>query len=110
MQGIAIEIAQLYLVQGHYIRALEACKAFQRMKPNDKTGVGNELAFITLDAQDVCLQLISAYVEISRSCKLQTALNICQQVYDSWLSKTSKCDGAKNWIKLLSNVQHTSTR
>lgn len=84
-KAIAIDIAQLYLVQGHYIRAWEACSL-----PESTIFVqGNHLGRFTPEicqADSVCLAILSAYIGISRHGLLKTALQIADRVYDAWLA------------------------
>ena len=68
---IAIDIAQLYLAQGHSIRAAEACAFSQNSIFADEDA---------LDAESICLALVLAYVDIWTHCKMKTALLICQRV------------------------------
>jgi hypothetical protein len=103
LKTIAIETAQMYLVQGHYIRAVEACDfAHKTVFLNEDQ---NEPSPETLDADSICLELLSAYVAISRWCKVKSALRISQRVYEVWLSRKRKeinlCMGQKGTKSLL---------
>lgn len=84
-QKIAIETAQLYLVQGDYIRAAEECALAHKSIFSDEVE-RNEFSSEVFNADSVCLELISAYIDISRRCKLKSALYLSQRVYDVWLS------------------------
>jgi hypothetical protein len=86
---VAIEIAQLYLVQGHWIRAWEACSLpeVNIFKDGDPSaGFTTEIC----DPHSVCLALLSTYIGISRHGKLKTALRIAGRVYDAWLTPSRK--------------------
>ena len=67
--SVAIEIAQLYLVQGQYILAAQACEHVS-MVP------GGEDA--------VVMGLLQAFVGIGRYSKLKTALRMAQRIGDAW--------------------------
>jgi hypothetical protein len=85
VKTVAIEIAQLYLVQGHYIRASEACALAHKPTVSNDAEL-KESSPGAFDADHICLELLSAYIDISRRCKLKTALHISQRVYDAWLA------------------------
>ena len=84
-QKIAIETAQLYLVQGDYIRAAEECDLAHKSIFSDEVE-RNEFSSEVFNVDSVCLELVSAYIDISRRCKLKSALYLSQRVYDVWLS------------------------
>jgi hypothetical protein len=84
-QKIAIETAQLYLVQGDYIRAAEECALAYKSIFSDEVE-RNEFSSEVFNVDSVCLELVSAYIDISRRCKLKSALYLSQRVYDVWLS------------------------
>jgi hypothetical protein len=84
-QKIAIETAQLYLVQGDYIRAAEECALAHKSIFSDEVE-RNEFSSEVFNVDSVCLELVSAYIDISRRCKLKSALYLSQRVYDVWLS------------------------
>jgi hypothetical protein len=83
-QTIAIETAQLYLVQGDYIRAAEECALAHKSIFSDEVE-RNEFSSEVFNVDSVCLELVSAYIDISRRCKLKSALHLSQRVYDVWL-------------------------
>jgi hypothetical protein len=84
-QTIAIETAQLYLVQGDYIRAAEECALAHKSIFSDEVE-RNEFSSEVFNVDSVCLEFLSAYIDISRRCKLKSALLLSQRVYDVWLS------------------------
>jgi hypothetical protein len=84
-QTIAIENAQLYLVQGDYIRAAEECTLARKSIFSDEVE-RNKFSSEAFNVDSVCLELVSAYIDISRRCKLKSALHLSQRVYDVWLS------------------------
>lgn len=84
-KAVAIEAAQLYLVQGHYIKASDACHLVSC--PIFRNG--DPSADFTLeicDATSVTLALLTSYVGISRYGKLKTALQVADRIYDVWLT------------------------
>ena len=87
--AIAIEAAQLYLVQGHYVRAAEVSAFIPRLFPAPEEGKG-ETPCAAFAEDRVCLELIRAYIDISRHCKLNTAISIAERVYAIWLSPKGK--------------------
>lgn len=81
---VAIEIASLYLVQGHYIRAWQSCE----LPEFDIFLNGEPSAPLThriYDVDCVALALIKAYIGILRFSRLFTALKIAERVHDVWL-------------------------
>lgn len=84
VKAIAIEIAQLFLVQGHYTRAAQACiKAASPIFPENWKD--QELAAEVWDEDSVCLELLRAYIDISRLSKLRTAVSIATRIKNIWL-------------------------
>ncbi|KAH0557164.1 hypothetical protein GP486_005045 [Trichoglossum hirsutum] len=87
MKTVAIEAAQLYLVQGYYIRAARVCAdtarpLFGETPQDDDSSKSEEI----WDEDSVCLELIRAYTDISHRCKLKAAVSIASRVYDIWLT------------------------
>ena len=85
----SIEIAQLYLVQGHWIRAWEAC----RLSNSNIFKDGDPSAGFTpeiCDPHSVCLALLFSYIGICRYGMLRRALRIAGRVYDAWLAPNRK--------------------
>jgi len=66
--SIAIEIAQLYLVQGQFILAAQACEDVSTM-PGEEA---------------IVLELLQAFIGIGRYSKLKTALRIARRIGDAW--------------------------
>src|ERR1700728_323955 len=64
-QEIAIETAQLYLVQGDYIRAAEECTLSHKSIFSDEVD-RSEFSSEVFNIDSVCLELLSAYIDISR--------------------------------------------
>jgi hypothetical protein len=97
---VTIEVVQLYLVQGHYIRALAACeKARVPLLDQELEEYPSEV----LDEDSVCLELLHAYVNILRNSQLYTALRKAMLVGKLWLGEDSK------FCKLfLSQIPHTN--
>src|SRR5271155_2716068 len=86
---VTIEIAQLYLVQGHWIRAWEACNLSNLNIFKD----GDSSAGFTLeicDQHSVCLALLSTYIGICRHGMIKSALRIAGRVHDAWLAPNRK--------------------
>ena len=88
--AVAVEIASLYVTQGHYIRAWDACRLPKSCIFTDE----DEQSFTSEVCQvdSVCLALTSAYIGISRHGRIKTALRIAEQVHESWLSPHRKCE------------------
>jgi hypothetical protein len=103
-QTIAIEIAQLYLVQGDYIRAAEECTLAHKSIFSDEVE-RIEFSSEVFNVDSVCLELVSAYIDISRRCKLKSALHLSQRVYDVWLSPSM--DSNINVINSLPGEEQT---
>jgi hypothetical protein len=82
---IAIEAAQLYLVQGHYIRAVEVTASIPRLFVTADTCQGRVSGDI-FDEDSVCLELLRAYIDISRHCKLKSAVSIAKRIHAIWLA------------------------
>lgn len=97
---IAIESAQLYLVQGNYIRAAEACRLARKSIFLGDVGP-NDFSQEILDVDSACLELLSAYIDITRLCSLNNALSTSQRVYDVWLKPTGRCAGLERGMRSL---------
>ena len=81
----AIRIAQLYLSQGHYIRAWDACN----IPEAEIFENGESTAAFTKDICDLdstTLALVRAFVGISRFGRTKTALRVADRVYSVWLA------------------------
>ncbi|KAH6967561.1 CHAT domain-containing protein [Fusarium venenatum] len=82
MRGIAIEAAQLYLVQGQYKLANQIC--------NDASGSifdcldGNDQPPSSWNEEIAAFELMRAFILIVRYSKLTSALKITQRVGDAW--------------------------
>lgn len=86
---VALEIAQLYLVQGQYKLAAQACLAAALpLFPSDTKQ--DELANETWDEDCVALEMCRAYIEISHSGDLADALRVANIVHGTWLSPQRK--------------------
>ncbi|KAK0659486.1 CHAT domain-containing protein [Cercophora samala] len=68
LTSVAIEIAQLYLVQGRYILAAATCESQPRAS----------------DEEGAVLELLQAFIGIGRYSKLKTALQIAQRIGEAW--------------------------
>jgi hypothetical protein len=93
--SVAIEIASLYLVQGHYIRAWDSCQLpgsgiFQGDDPS------RPFTSLIYDVDCVALALIKAYIGISRFARTATAVQFAERVYEVWLSPNCKVIGFFN--------------
>src|SRR5437667_6274587 len=82
-KAVAIEAAQIYLVQGHFIRGDRICMdaagpLFREASMDD------DLPEEIWDEDSVCLELIRAYIGISRHCKLKAAVSIATRVHSIW--------------------------
>jgi hypothetical protein len=84
-KAVTIEAAQLYLVQGHYIKASDACHLVSCpiFKKGDPSA---DFTLEICDATSVTLALLTSYVGISRHGKLKTALKVADRIYDVWLT------------------------
>lgn len=81
-RSVAVEICQLYLVQGQHRLAADACDAVGEsifLDP-DKDYRPSDL----LDEEVVAFELLRAFVWIGRYSKLSTALKIAQKVNIAW--------------------------
>jgi hypothetical protein len=87
---IAIEAAQLYLVQGHYIRAAEVSASIPRLFPAAEVGGQNDIPITIFSEDHACLELIRAYIDISHRCKLKSAVSIAELIHAIWLSSKGK--------------------
>jgi hypothetical protein len=87
--AIAIEAAQLYLVQGHYIRAAEVSAFIPRLFPAPEEGKAEVPSAVFCEGR-VCLELIRAYIDISHHCELKSAVSIAERVHSIWLSPKGK--------------------
>lgn len=92
-KSIAIEICQLYLVQGQHRRAATACDAvggsiFLNLdNDHDGDGEGGGGDHVTASIHDeeaVAFELLRAFVWIGRYSKLHTALKIARKVNATW--------------------------
>lgn len=90
---IAIEIASLYLAQGHYIRAWDSCQLpeseiFEHGDPSQ--------AFTPLiyDVDYAALALIKAYIGISRFARTATAVKVAERVCEVWFAQNCKLIGS----------------
>ncbi|KAK0726414.1 hypothetical protein B0T21DRAFT_371526, partial [Apiosordaria backusii] len=68
LTSVAIEVAQLYLVQGQYTLAATTCE-------DQQPASGEEGAV---------LELLQAFIGIGRYSKLRTALKTAQRIGDAW--------------------------
>ena len=85
MKAIGIEIAQLYLVQGHYRKADEICTATAMLLfPEDAPQ--SPLPDDVWDEESVCLELCRAYTNIMRSGNLENAMRVAKLVCNIWLA------------------------
>lgn len=84
---VAIEVVHLYLVQGHYIRALSACEK-ARVPLFDEAL--EEYPSEVLNEDSVCLELLHAFVDIWRHSKLYTALRKAFMVHKLWLGQDGR--------------------
>ncbi|KAI3320726.1 CHAT domain-containing protein [Xylariaceae sp. AK1471] len=82
-KDIGLEVAQLFLVQGNYRRAVQAC--------NDESSSifecgqeADQIAALLRDPLTAAFELVRAYIEISRYSKLSTALKLAQLVGQVW--------------------------
>ena len=84
-KAVAIEAAQLYLVQGHYIKAWDACHLISCpiFKHGDPSA---DFTREICDATSVTLTLLTSYVGISRYGRLKTALQVANRIYNVWLT------------------------
>lgn len=83
-KAVVIEAAQLYLVQGHYIKALDACHLVSCpiLEDSDPSkGFTSEIC----NVGSVALALLTSVIEISRLGKVKTALKVANRVYEVWL-------------------------
>ncbi len=86
---VAREIAQLYLVQGQYKLATQAClTAALPMFPCET--MNDEPASEVWDDDCVALEMCRAYTEISHSGDLADALRVAKIVHGIWLSGERK--------------------
>jgi hypothetical protein len=77
-KSVAIEIAQLYLVQGYFKLAEQACvEAGGSMFSNDKVECLPKEAY---DEESVAFELLRAFIWIGRYSMLFTALDIAKQI------------------------------
>lgn len=88
-KAVAIEAAQLYLVQGHYIKAADAshlasCSIF--MNGDSSANFTSEIC----DAASVALELLASYIGMSRYGRLKSALHVSNRIYDVWLTQDRK--------------------
>ncbi|KAH7085257.1 CHAT domain-containing protein [Paraphoma chrysanthemicola] len=86
--AVAIEIASLYLVQGHYIRAWDSCQIPEAAIFTD----GDPTQALTrhiFDVDCVALALIRAYAGISRFSETTAAIQVAQRVYDVWMAENA---------------------
>ncbi|KAF2472074.1 uncharacterized protein BDR25DRAFT_18083 [Lindgomyces ingoldianus] len=99
---VAIEVAQLYLVQGHFIRALAACE--KARVPLFDEGL-DEYSSEVLNEDSVCLELIHAFVNISRHSKLYTALRKASIAHKLWLGQEVEQEVMKLNIPSMSPIE-----
>ncbi|ETS85179.1 hypothetical protein PFICI_03204 [Pestalotiopsis fici W106-1] len=80
--NVAIEIAQLYLVQGHWRLAAQTCEvAFEsRWDEYDAVNVLHHDRAVEVAA----FKMLSAFIGIGRYSKLKTALEIARRVGNTW--------------------------
>jgi hypothetical protein len=91
----AIEIAQLYLSQGHYIRAWDACN----LPESEIFENGDSTAAFTkeiCDPDSATLALLRAFTGISRYGRMKTAFRIADRVYSVWLAENREL----SWLRL----------
>jgi hypothetical protein len=86
-ERVAIEVVQLYLVQGHYIRALAACE--KARVPLFDQGL-EEYPSEVLNEDSVCLELLHAFVNILRHSELYTALRKAFMAHKLWLGQDGR--------------------
>ncbi|KIV82695.1 hypothetical protein PV11_04786 [Exophiala sideris] len=77
---VIIEAAQLYLMQGHYARAWDMCEPTHKRLSSLATL--QEPLRRELNAETICLWLLSAYISISRHGKIATALDLADRLRD----------------------------
>lgn len=77
---VIIEAAQLYLTQGHYARAWDMCAPTYTRLSSPATL--QEPLRQELNAETICLWLLSAYISISRHGKIATALDLANRLRD----------------------------
>ncbi|KAF1997262.1 hypothetical protein P154DRAFT_292425 [Amniculicola lignicola CBS 123094] len=97
--SVAIEIASLYLAQGHYIRAWDTCQLPESgiFEHGDPSRAFTPLIY---DVDCVALALIKAYIGISRFARTTTALQVAERVCEVWFARNSK-ECSNNLIHLL---------
>ncbi|CZR69393.1 uncharacterized protein PAC_19293 [Phialocephala subalpina] len=102
---VAIEVVQLYLVQGHYIRALAACE--KARVPLFDQGL-EEYPSEVLNEDSVCLELLHAYVNILRHSELYTALRKAFMAHKLWLGQDVEQELIRLNIPSLNSIQTQS--
>lgn len=76
---ILIELTQLFLVQGHFVKAWNTCEL---MSSNIQPTIGPDLELQSnLNEDSICSSLLSAYVSISRHGKLRSALALADRLH-----------------------------
>jgi hypothetical protein len=87
--AVAIEIASIYLTQGHYIRAWDACQ----LPESDIFANGDPSEQVTTQIYNVdcvALALLRAYAGISRFARISTAMRVAARVHELWLAEDRK--------------------
>ncbi|GFP58628.1 hypothetical protein TASIC1_0010043900 [Trichoderma asperellum] len=79
---VAIEAAQLYLVQGQFRLAAETCDNVS--EPTFADLKSESFALSSQDEDAVAFELLRAYIWIGRFSKLKTALKIAQRLGSAW--------------------------
>lgn len=81
---VAIEAAQLYLVQGHYRRAWNVC---ERVLSDFTMPAATEVRSLSEDhGAELCLKLLFSYVAISRHGRIRTAFKLVEPLLDGHLN------------------------
>jgi hypothetical protein len=85
---VIIEIAQLYLVQGFYIRAWDICNSpnFELFESDESSAQSNP----EIREDTICLALLSAFIGISRHGRLKTALHVALRVQGAYLAQSNR--------------------
>jgi hypothetical protein len=85
LTAVAVEVAQLYLVQGHYIRAWEAVTLVDVAVFDEDDERQESFTAGICQVDSACIALLSAFISISRFGKLRTALRIADLIGRVWL-------------------------
>ena len=108
MRRVAIEAAQLYLVQGHYRLAAQTC---DDVSGSVLSGLeSNDLPPILWNEEVAAFELIRAYIWIGRYSKLRTALKIARRLGSAWKLGDSESNDSRKHAGLPTLIRQTKTK